>query len=210
MYHLGQLSQENNDHLNILKQNIHLGNTVLDIGANIGYYTLIMSKLVGSTGKVYAFEPEPKNFEILKKNIELNKLDNVILEQKALSNIDGVTYLELSKDSGQHRLSDHGVKVESISLDSYFGEGEIDFIKMDAEGSEYKILKGMKNVLKNKNLKIVTEFYYKLLDNPTAFFDDLEERFKLYDIRDNMKPLDKKEFFSKYNIGFGATDLFCK
>ena len=67
MYHLGQLSQENNDYLNILKQNIYQGNTVLDIGANIGYYTLIMSKLVGSTGKVYAFEPEPKNFEILKK-----------------------------------------------------------------------------------------------------------------------------------------------
>lgn len=209
MYHLGQLSQENNDYLNILKQNIHLGNTVLDIGANIGYYTLIMSKLVGSTGKVYAFEPEPKNFEILKKNIELNKLDNVILEQKALSNIDGVTYLQLSKDSGQHRLSDHGVKVESITLDSYFGGG-IDFIKMDAEGSEYKIFKGMKNALKNKNLKIVTEFYFKLLDNPTAFFNDLEERFKLYDIRDNMKPIDRKEFFSKYNIDSGATDLLCK
>lgn len=210
MYHLGQLSQENNDYLNILKQNIYQGNTVLDIGANIGYYTLIMSKLVGSTGKVYAFEPEPKNFEILKKNIELNKLDNVILEQKALSDIDGVTYLELSKDSGQHRLSDHGVKVESITLDSYFQGGEIDFIKMDAEGSEYKIFKGMKNALKNKNLKIVTEFYYKLLDNPAAFFYDLEDRFKLYDIRNNMKSVDKKEFFSKYNMNSGATDLFCK
>lgn len=81
---------------------------------------------------------------------------------------------------------------------------------MDAEGSEYKIFKGMKNILKNKDLKIITEFYYKLLDNPTAFFNDLEERFKLYDIRDNMKPVDKKEFFSKYNIDSGATDLLCK
>ena len=81
---------------------------------------------------------------------------------------------------------------------------------MDAEGSEYKIFKGMKNALKNKNLKIVTEFYYKLLDNPAAFFYDLEVRFKLYDIRNNMKPVDKKEFFSKYNMNSGATDLFCK
>ena len=141
MYHLGQVSQENNDYLNILKQNIHSGNIVLDIGANIGYYTLIMSKLVGSTGKVYAFEPEPKNFEVLKKNIELTKLDNVILEQKALSDIDGVTYLELSKDSGQHRLSDHGVKVEQITLDSYFRGGGSILLKWMQRGQNTKYSK---------------------------------------------------------------------
>ena len=68
----------------------------------------------------------------------------------------------------------------------------------------------MKNILKNKDLKIVTEFYYKLLDNSATFFYDLEERFKLYDIRDKIKPVNRKEFFSKYNMDSGATDLLCK
>lgn len=210
MHHLGFLDIENYNFFNVLKQNICVGDTVLDIGANIGLWTMRMSKLVGNTGKVYAFEPELKNFEILKKNIELNKLDNVILEQKALSDIDGVTYLELSEDSGQHRLSNHGVKVESMTLDNYLKGLVVDFIKMDAEGSEYKIFKGMKNILKNKDLTIVTEFNYKLLDTPLEFINNLEAYFKLYDIRDNMKPLDRKEFFSKYNAHSSATDLLCK
>ncbi len=105
MYHLGSLDQENQDYFNVLKQNIHTGDTVVDIGANIGYYTLLMSNLVGNGGKVFAFEPEPKNFEILQKNLELNQIKNVIVEQKAVSEFSGIGFLELSSDSGQHRIS---------------------------------------------------------------------------------------------------------
>ena len=209
MHHLGFVDIENYNFFNVIKQNVHPGDTVLDIGANIGLWTMRMSKLVGNTGKVYAFEPEVKKFQVLKKNIELNNLDNVVLEQKALSDIDGISYLELSKDSGQHKLSTTGVKIESVTLDNYLKES-VDFIKMDAEGSEYKILKGMKNILKNKDVTLVTEFYYKLLDNPIEFINILENHFKIYDMRDDMKLLDKNEFFLKYNIHSGATDLLCK
>ena len=69
---------------NLIKKEIHSGDVVLDIGAHIGYYTLQFANLVGSTGKVYAFEPEPKNFELLKKNVQINKHDNVVLIQKKI------------------------------------------------------------------------------------------------------------------------------
>ena len=60
------------------------GDTVIDVGANVGWYTVIASKLVGKKGRVIAFEPEPVNFAILKKNVLANGCENVILELKAL------------------------------------------------------------------------------------------------------------------------------
>lgn len=60
--------------------------TVLDTGGNIGYFTLLASKLVGKHGKVYVFEPDPTNFKYLRKNIEINKIENIILINKCVSN----------------------------------------------------------------------------------------------------------------------------
>lgn len=72
-------------------EHIQPGNTVIDIGANIGYYTILAAQIVGETGKVYAFEPEPKNLTLLKKNVEHNNLTNVVLANKAVSNANGST-----------------------------------------------------------------------------------------------------------------------
>lgn len=180
------------------------GELVLDIGANIGYYTLLMSKMVGESGKVYAFEPEPKNFEILQKNIKLNNANNVVIEKLALSDKVGRSFIALSEDSGQHRISDSGLEIQTTTIDEYFGNKKIDFIKMDAEGSEGKILRGM-----SQRPDMITEFYYKLLDHPVQFFYDLSDSYKLYDVRDNLKPIVKDEFFLKYRDN-GATDLLCK
>lgn len=66
----------------IFKKEIKKGDTVLDLGAHIGYYTLLAAKLVGEKGKVFAFEPEPTNFALLKKNIKINNYQNVIPVQK--------------------------------------------------------------------------------------------------------------------------------
>lgn len=66
----------------IFKKEIKKGDTVLDLGAHIGYYTLLAAKLVGEKGKVFAFEPEPTNFALLKKNIKINNHQNVIPVQK--------------------------------------------------------------------------------------------------------------------------------
>ena len=152
---------------NLIKKEIHSGDVVLDIGAHIGYYTLQFANLVGSTGKVYAFEPEPKNFELLKKNVQINKHDNVVLIQKIVSDKDGIVEFFISKfDSIGNKLfksdeSGSSIKVGSTTLDEYFKDlkKKIDFIKMDIQGGEGKATLGMKNLLKeNKNLKIIQQW----------------------------------------------------
>lgn len=177
--HLGSLDQENKLFLKTLQDNIKVGDTVIDVGANIGYFTFYLSKLVGEFGHVYAFEPEELNFQILKENRTLNNFKNITIEQKAVSDKDGFTFLELSEDTGQHRISvGGGAKVESITLDNYFKDQTINFIKLDAERHERKILSGMKKILQNNDLKMITEFYFRLLDDPRDYFEQLEQRFR--------------------------------
>lgn len=88
---------------NFIKNNLKPGGIFIDIGANIGFYTVLAAKIVGETGKVIAFEPDPKNIEILKKNIAENKLNNVVIEQKAVGERNGVISLYQS----EHNAGDH-------------------------------------------------------------------------------------------------------
>jgi FkbM family methyltransferase len=174
----------------MFKRVVKEGDVVVDLGANIGYFTLLAARLVGKKGKVYAFEPEPINYSLLTKNIKLNRYDNVVPEQKAVSNVKGMIKLFLSdKDTGAHTLRQHHVErefatkqfgafveVESVVLDDYFKNRErsIDVIKMDIEGAEVAALSGMDRILKeNQDLKIFSEFY------PSAIreFGDLPEEF---------------------------------
>ena len=153
----------------IFKENIEEGMIVIDIGANIGYYTLIASKLVGDKGKVYAFEPDIRSYNLLVKNIKINKCNNVIPILKAVSNKSGnstlfinnleATSSSLSKENCRNRTN--SIKVKTVTLDESFGK--IDIIKMDVEGAERIIIEGGKRVLKNNNLKILMEFNIKML-----------------------------------------------
>jgi FkbM family methyltransferase len=151
----------------IFEKTIRKGDVVLDIGANIGYYTLIAARKIGAEGRVYAFEPEPANFELLKKNVKLNNYRNVVLENKAVSNKNGTSKLYIHPTStGGHSLtqkSDVQIQVETVTVDSYFEKMErIDLVKMDIEGAETLVIQGMSDVLrKNKQLKIIMEFDLK-------------------------------------------------
>ena len=127
----------------VVKNEIKKGQVVLDIGANIGYYTLIFANLVGNEGIVYAFEPNPTNFSLLKKNVEINGYHNVTIIPNAVSDKNGKTTLFLGKDNMvTHRIFDaqidprKTIDVDVISLDEYFKNynRRIDFIKMDVEG----------------------------------------------------------------------------
>lgn len=152
----------------LIMNEVKEGEVVLDIGANIGYYTLILSKLVGEGGKVFAFEPDPDNFALLKKNVTVNGLRNVILVKKAISNKSGTLRLYLSEENkGDHRIYDscdgrRSVPIHCIRLDDYFRDytGQIDFIKMDIQGAEAGAIQGMSSLLeKNSRLRILTEFW---------------------------------------------------
>ena len=151
----------------LMKKEIKNGDVVLDLGANIGYYTLIFAKLVGKTGKVFAFEPDPTNFALLKKNVEINGYKNVVLVNKAVSNKTGKLKLFLGENNfAGHKIYDSNegrkfVEIDSVILDDYFRDkpSKIDFIKMDIEGAEYLAVKGMSNLLnKNKKIKMISEF----------------------------------------------------
>jgi FkbM family methyltransferase len=166
------------------------GMNVIDIGANIGYYTLLAARRVGPKGKVYAFEPEPQNFKLLIENIQLNGYKNVVAVQKAVSNRAGTASLFLGlRGSGSHSLlssRDYGketIAIKTVTLDEFFekkGSPAIQMIKMDIEGWEMEALDGMCRLIKrNSPLKMVVEFYpWGLLSrdiNPLALTSKLRE-----------------------------------
>ena len=165
--------------MELFKQMVKEGMVVVDIGANIGYYTLIAAKLVGNKGTVYAFEPMPSNYELLCKNIEVNGYTNVVPVQKAVSNKQGEAKFWFEGDwSGspsfskycvlavsKHETLEKGgfIEVETISLDEFFENTvkniKADVIKVDTGGGEGLIIDGAEKVLKSNNLKIFLEFW---------------------------------------------------
>ena len=199
----------------VIKQNISNGDLVMDIGANIGYFTLIMAKGIRENGKVFSFEPEPKNFELLKKNVEINNYSNVILEKKAIGNKTGIAKLYLADRknnifySGMHRIfrSDlvsqisNPVSINIIKLDDYLQDlkfiKKIRLIKIDVEGAEFDVLKGMSKILdENKGIKIVMEFSSENLEdygsNPSDVMDFLINKgFKLSIINEVEKRMEE-------------------
>jgi FkbM family methyltransferase len=150
----------------LFSENIRPGDTVVDIGANIGYYTILASKTVGAAGKVYAFEPDPDNFKLLQKNVLENKCTNVIIEPKAVSDKNGTIKLFVSKsNAGDHRSYDNGDKripidVAAVSLDTYFKGTRINVIKMDVQGYEPYVLDGAAKLISGqKSLILFAEVY---------------------------------------------------
>lgn len=151
---------------NIIIEELKEGQTFMDIGANNGYYTVLASQIVGSQGRVYSIEPNPIAYNRLIKNIEINKLDNVSTYDFALSDSTGSTNLYLDSDDEDGlasllNVSERNVlaKVNVKKFDEVFGNEIIHFVKMDVEGSEIAILRGMKYYLSvHKKIKIIMEW----------------------------------------------------
>ena len=151
----------------LFKDALEPGATVLDIGAHVGYYTLISARLVGQRGTVYAFEPMPGNFAILTRNVTMNGHKNIVLARKAVADKNGKVRFLLSGVSGMHSLYPHRfagpsrgtVVVDAISIDRFLPGKRVDVIKMDIEGAEPLALKGMRETIANSpNLTLSCEF----------------------------------------------------
>lgn len=179
----------------LIKPNDH----VVDVGAAIGYYTLIFAKAVGKEGQVFAFEPKNDRFEILEKNILVNNYSNVILEKKAIMHDDeksvffarddgraGLRYIndtENSTDGGEAYKHINPVEIDSVQLDKYLEKisklDKISFMKIDVDGPELHVLEGSRLLLKNKNLKIFMEWDKVAAKQsgcePTKILDIIEE-----------------------------------
>lgn len=209
--------------VNLFKKLVSRGMVVVDIGANIGYYTLIAANLVGDKGKVFAFEPDPENYTLLVKNIEVNGYKNIISVQKAVSNKTGTTNFFLyEQNKGQHTIYEpssywKSIVVESITLDDYFSEQQdsIDVIKMDIQGAEMLALLGMEKIIKQApRLKIFTEFSPPKLKNcgssPEEFLRKVTEYgFRLHLINDQnqlIEPIDIDRLIEIHTLP--TTNLF--
>jgi FkbM family methyltransferase len=153
----------------LFKKLLRKGMNVVDIGANIGYFTLLAASLVGESGEVFAFEPASQNYALLVKNIEVNGYKNVIPVQKAVfSNTGKVKFFLNNVALGQSSLFEvsenptEAIMVDVVSLDEFFKDNErpIDIIKMDIEGAEMTALLGMAKIVENNDdIKIFTEFW---------------------------------------------------
>lgn len=208
----------------LFKNAVKEGMVVVDVGANIGWYTLVAAARVGDRGRVYAFEPDPSNYALLMKNIQANGYGNVIAVQKAISRETGTARLFLCVDNkGDHRIYDshdgrEAITVSVTSLDEFFRDNEcpIDIIKMDMQGAEIAGLQGMSKVIKsNTDLMIFTEFWAVGLRNfgssPAEFVEILRGHgFEVYVIEGTrLKPFDLARVM-RMCAGGESVDLFCK
>lgn len=161
----------------LFKNLIQPNTTVIDVGANVGYYTLIAANESRDVS-VYSFEPEINNYELLVKNVEVNNFNNVKTFQKAVSNEEGKIKIFIDeKNLGNHSLSGNNVpnkidfvEVETITLDSFFDSlddsvGENIIIKLDTQGAEGLVMDGAQKLLLKNNIKILMEFWPKGLRN---------------------------------------------
>ena len=145
------------------------GSCALDIGAHIGYYTLLLSKLVGSRGKVIAFEPLPENFDVLEENIQLNLGCHVEAVNKAVFESSSQLELGFTTDSpfpGTASLfAEPGlplVRVDAVSLDDFLHDRNerIDFIKIDVEGAEEQVLQGARRTIERDHPTLIIEVHH--------------------------------------------------
>jgi FkbM family methyltransferase len=142
-----------------LREHCSAGSTVIDIGAHIGLFSVCAAQLAGKTGKVYAFEPAPATQTLLKKTIAINDMGGVVEPRpEAVGDKDGVTHFYVSDAVGDNSNSLvqykndralHAVEVKITSIDNFIRSRpleRVDFIKIDAEGFEYNVLLGCRDL----------------------------------------------------------------
>lgn len=195
-----------------LYKSIGEGDTILDVGAWIGQYTLLISNLVGKKGKIYSFEPDSRAFMILHENISKNNLKNVYIEKCGLSNVIGKKKLYLYEGAGKSvsflifDKKEKGLKYELIditTLDRFCEENNIhpNGIKIDVEGAEGSVIEGAKNTIERCSPWILLEFHGHKMSE--------EERIKIWQ---NVVNTAKKVLFiegssNKYKFGMEVKSI---
>lgn len=147
----------------VIRTFLRPGVVVLDIGANVGYYTLLSAARISDTGKVIAFEPSSDNCALLRMSVRRNNFNNVVVHTKAVASKNGyVGFGGRDGSNGGVSLSintSHPTQVEAVALDTFLqDESKIDLIKMDIEGAEGLALNGMKQLLQRHHPVILSEF----------------------------------------------------
>jgi FkbM family methyltransferase len=213
------------EYVEICKRFLPVGGVVLDVGANIGQYSLIASKRVGPTGHVYAFEPGESILSRLRRNIELNPSNNIEILPVAVGNDHGFySYYPAAKlgnqgvgslipdDKGDIRTLEP-VQVKMVRLNDFCEERgikKVDFIKIDVEGFEFEVLKGSGNILSNNpNVLLMVELANENLKAMGTETNDIKQfmldmKFRMYTAtgRGRLRQVSMNEDHKSYNVFF--------
>jgi FkbM family methyltransferase len=169
----------------VLARTVRPGSHCLDVGANHGYYTLVMADAAGPEGRVVPVEPTPRLVELLRQTLDVNGFPDVEVVAKAASDSDGEPLqlvipprrsmnARLVADVGE---AEEAVGVESITIDSITRDWpRVDLIKIDVEGAEERVWRGMQRTLAdNPELVVALELNVDRYDDPRAFLGEIEE-----------------------------------
>ena len=154
VYELGTVS--------ILQKLLNKGDVFVDVGANIGFLSLVASAKVGHSGRVYAFEPVPSTFEILKTNKQINNFEQLCLNQFALGNKnENLKIFNEKNNRGGASIINHtqsqGITISVKKLDDLNIKEKINVIKIDVEGFEFEVLKGAEKTIKKDKPNLIIE-----------------------------------------------------
>lgn len=151
-----------------LAEHLHAGDTFFDIGGNVGFFTVIGARLVGPAGHVYVFEPVPENAATIRRNLALNHFEHVTLFEKAVAQASGEAALHVSSYSGGAALASVGeppelketITVSLVSIDDLVAQQVVrppTVVKIDVEGAELDVLRGMAHTLQTFKPVIIYE-----------------------------------------------------
>lgn len=197
---------------NFLLRFLKEGNVVLDVGAHVGFYTMLSSQLIGKSGQVYSFEPTPWTYTLLQKNTA--NLSNVVLNNKAVSDKEEkISFKDYGPGYGAYNTAHRNgstlkkqavtIHTETVVLDTYCKEKKIKptFIKLDAEGYEYSILNGMNYLLEEVRPLVTLEvagedewsdncrksIHFLMSRNYEPYEMDVEGKIKKHILKDSYK-----------------------
>ncbi len=181
-----------------IKNTLKKGDVFYDIGAHLGEFSILASDLIGEKGEVHAFEPIPTIYQFLQKNLEINRIKNVQSHPLVVSNKTGKVEFEVFSEPSISRISQNTIQiknqiiqkisVDSITLNQYVENNKFpNLVKIDVEGAELLVLKGMSNILSLKKDKA-----------PVIILELLESNFKNF----NYEPTDILKFLSHYGYDF--------
>jgi FkbM family methyltransferase len=175
----------------LLLEMLRPGMNVVDVGANLGYYTLLAAKAVGESGRVWSFEPEPRNFTLFTKSVNASSFHNIQPLQMALSKGPGSErlYLAPASEPNTHTITqDRGMgslEIPSTSLDEFWqakGMGRLGLLKVHVFGDEPIVLGGSRRLLRTSRPMVVTRFGSPRWNDDPSLLDDLFSWYHVYEI----------------------------
>lgn len=166
--------------LTYLSQHLKADDVFVDIGANIGVYSLIASKLLAAKGKVISFEASAKNYDRLQEHLSLNKAENIKAHHLAIAEKEKEITLyydaqeaNIGMISAYANSNEIGEKIKAVALDDFLPNQKVDFIKLDIEGGEYDALKGMQKLLQKQNPTLLIEIEEDIIAKTEYTVEDL-------------------------------------